>query len=139
MRVTSKGRYGLKAMLDLVDFGDAETLVKSREIAKRQAIPIKYLEQIINTLKKGGLVISVRGSEGGYRLARSADEISVYEVLQILEGDLSIVDKNDATWAAGQGQFWQEIEDRLVNLLNISLTSFSASSKKTDDSYMFYI
>lgn len=139
MRVTSKGRYGLKAMLDIADHGGTGRLIKSREISERQQIPFKYLEQIINILKKGGLLISVRGSEGGYRLSKSAHEITIYDVLHTLEGDLSIIDKNDSSWAKKQGSFWQELENSLIEKLNVSLSSFAEKSKTSEESNMYYI
>ncbi|MCB1171254.1 MAG: Rrf2 family transcriptional regulator, partial [Leptospiraceae bacterium] len=73
MKITSKGRYGLKAMMTLCEPEARTRLLKTREIAEKQTIPVKYLEQIINTLKKRRLVQSVRGSEGGYRLAREPE------------------------------------------------------------------
>ena len=125
-------------MLDLVDHSSEGSLVKTKDIALRKKIPIKYLEQIISTLKKGGLVSSVRGSDGGYRLARSPAQITIFEILQTMEGDLSIIAKGDPNWVGKQGQFWQELEDRLCELLNISLSDFAARSDKSDD-YMYYI
>jgi len=91
MKLSTRGRYGLRALADLAmhDEGSPVTLA---DIARRQRISDGYLESIFSMLKKAGLVRSVKGAGGGYRLARPAAEISAGEVLTALEGDLSIVE-----------------------------------------------
>ena len=140
MRITSKGRYGLKAMMELATVSHQDVLLKTREISERQAIPLKYLEQIINTLKKQNLVASVRGSEGGYRLARPAHDITIYEILNSLEGDLSIIDKNDPAWGQGaQGAFWTELEGQIRRILEVPLAEFTEQHQPDNDGLMYYI
>lgn len=138
MRITSKGRYGLKAMMELAKTTD-DSLLKTREISERQSIPLKYLEQIINTLKKNSLVTSVRGSEGGYRLSRPAAEITVYEILYALEGDLSLIDKDDPSWGRDQGVFWTQLEEKLRAILEIPLSEFTDASSRAEEALMYYI
>lgn len=87
MKLSTKGRYGLRAFIDLAVCGE-EQPVSITSIAERQEISVSYLEQLMAKLKKAGLVKSVRGVNGGYSLARPADEISVGDVLRALEGDL---------------------------------------------------
>ncbi len=91
MKLSTKGRYGLRAFIDLAVRGKEEP-VSLTSIAARQEISLNYLEQLMAKLKKAGLVESVRGCGGGYRLARAADEISVGDVLRALEGDLKPVE-----------------------------------------------
>ncbi|HEX3021388.1 MAG TPA: Rrf2 family transcriptional regulator [Lachnospiraceae bacterium] len=91
MKLSTKGRYGLRAMLDLALNSEMEAVALSG-IAERQNISISYLEQLIAKLKKAGIVNSIRGAQGGYVLARSADEISVGDILRALEGNLNPVD-----------------------------------------------
>ncbi len=112
-------------------------LLKSREISEKQKIPLKYLEQIVNTLKKNRLVVSVRGAEGGYRLARPPSEITLLEILRALEGDLSIMDKSDAEWAGDQGLFWRELDEKIQQLLRVPLSDFL--STRARDGLMYYI
>jgi len=140
LRITSKGRYGLRAMMELARSTQNGQLLKVREISERQSIPLKYLEQIINTLKKSRLVASARGADGGYRIARPSDEITVFEILSALEGDLTIIDRNDPP-GKDQGLFWIELEDKIKSMLDIPLADFIASStnKATDEGLMFYI
>lgn len=91
MRISTKGRYGLRAIIDIAaNSGNGQIPIK--EVSKRQGISDNYLEQIIFPLKKAGIVQSVRGSQGGYFLARPAKDITAGEVLRVLEGDLAPVE-----------------------------------------------
>lgn len=97
MKLSTKGRYGLKAMFDLALFG-GETPVSLTAISERQNISVNYLEQLIAPLRKAGLVKSVRGAQGGYLLAKPASEITVADILFTLEGSLAPTDcVNDQT------------------------------------------
>lgn len=89
MKISTKGRYGLRAVLDIAMHDEAASV---SSIAARQFISENYLERIIAMLKKAGIVNSLRGAQGGYVLARPAEKISVGEVLRALEGDLNPVD-----------------------------------------------
>lgn len=91
LKLSTKGRYGLRAFIDLAVCGESQP-VSLASIAQRQEISVSYLEQLMAKLKRAGLVKSVRGVNGGYRLAMPADEISVGDVLRALEGDLTPVE-----------------------------------------------
>ena len=88
MKVSTKGRYALRIMLDLAIHNSGE-LVPLKDIAKRQGISIKYMEQIISPLAKAGFVQSLRGSSGGYRLSRDPSEYTAGEILKVMEGPLA--------------------------------------------------
>ncbi|MBI2907298.1 MAG: Rrf2 family transcriptional regulator [Chloroflexi bacterium] len=90
MKLSTKGEYAMRALLDLALHGD-EGLVQTSDIADRTDIPVKYLEQIMLSLKSAGMLTSKRGIGGGYALARPAEEISVGDVLRLLEGTPNIV------------------------------------------------
>jgi len=91
MKLSTKGRYGLKAILQLaVDSKGEQVSLKS--IAEKQNISENYLEQLFAALRKAGLVKSIRGSQGGYMLGKPAKDITVGEVLRALEGSLAPVD-----------------------------------------------
>ena len=90
MKLSTKGRYGLRAMIDLADYSE-QTPQSITNIAERQSISVRYLEQLMAKLKKEGLVESIRGAQGGYVLAKPAKEIRVGDILRALEGDLSPV------------------------------------------------
>ena len=90
MRISTKGRYALRLMLDLA-LHDTGTPVRIKEIAARQEISDKYLEQIVATLNKAGLIRSVRGAQGGYLLVRKPEEYTVGEILRVTEGNMAPV------------------------------------------------
>lgn len=96
MMISTKGRYALRIMIDLAQH-DSDIPVSVREIADRQDISGKYMEQIIGVLTRAGLLRSVRGAQGGYHLTRPAKEITVGMILRATEGDLAPAEcvKND--------------------------------------------
>ena len=87
MKLSTKGRYGLRAMIDLARYSEEEP-VSIGSIAMRQGISERYLEQLVAKMKKAGLVKSIRGASGGYVLAKDSSEISVGDILRALEGSL---------------------------------------------------
>ena len=91
MLISSKGRYALRLMIYIAALGDAEGKIALREVADREHISKKYLEQLVRPLMKAGLLKSVRGKGGGYRLTRSPDQYTVGEILMLTEGSLAPV------------------------------------------------
>ena len=91
MKISTKGRYGLRALIDLAQYSEIEP-VSINSIATRQGISEGYLEQLLTLLKKAGLIKSIRGAGGGYVLAKEMNEISVGDVLRALEGSLQPVE-----------------------------------------------
>ena len=92
MKISTKGRYALRLMLDLAVHSEKGQPVSLRDVARRQQISDKYLEQIVTPLAKAGLVRSVRGAGGGYLLNRAPADYTVGEILRPLEGDLAPVE-----------------------------------------------
>jgi Rrf2 family protein len=90
--ISTKGDYGMRAAIDLARNYDLGEPVQVKEIAERQDIPKDYLSLIMVDLRKGGIVESVRGPRGGYRLSRAPAEISMGEVLEILEGPIQLLE-----------------------------------------------
>ena len=90
MKLSTKGRYGLRALIDLALYSENET-VSIQSIARRQNISDSYLEQLMRKLRSAGLIVSVRGAQGGSKLARPAIDISGGDVLRALEGSLEAV------------------------------------------------
>ena len=89
MKFSTRDRYALRLMTELADHGGA--LVPLKETSTAQQISLKYLEQIITPLARAGLVASVRGAQGGYRLARPAEEITAGDILRAVEGELTAI------------------------------------------------
>lgn len=87
MRISSKGDYGLRALFDLAQHV-GQGPVQSEEIARRQGIPVNYLNQLLITMRRAGLIESLRGPQGGHLLAREPEQITLLEALTVLEGPL---------------------------------------------------
>lgn len=90
MKISTKGRYAVRVMLDLA-LNDRGACIKVKDIAARQEISEKYLEQIIAVLNRAGYVKSARGAQGGYRLARAPEEYTVGMILRLTEGSMAPV------------------------------------------------
>lgn len=88
MKISTKGRYALRLMLDLAAHPKGENIAL-RDISDRQEISVKYLEQIVPLLSRAGFLRSVRGAQGGYRLSRPSEEYTVGDILRVTEGSLA--------------------------------------------------
>lgn len=91
MKISTKGRYALRLMIDVAEHDDGKTPISLKDIAERQDLSVKYLEQIVGVLSKAGFLHSVRGPQGGYRLTRPADGYTVGDILRLTEGNLAPV------------------------------------------------
>lgn len=139
MKLSTKGRYGLRAVIDLAIHMDEEAIALS-QIAERQGISTNYLEQLIAKLKKAGIVNSIRGAQGGYVLAKPAEEISVGAILRALEGDLNPVDCSEVTQGDSPCSnsdlcvtkyVWKRISDSINDAVDgIMLSELVAESRK---------
>src|SRR3954462_11883575 len=89
VKLSNKGRYGVRAMFDVAFHGDGGS-AQIKDIAEREGIPARFLEQIFQDLRRAGLVSSKRGPRGGYQLARPGREISLGDILRALEGPLCV-------------------------------------------------
>ncbi len=128
MLISTKGRYALRVALDLAQHaGDGCVSLKS--VAERQEVSAKYLESIAALLQKGGILVSQRGVQGGYRLSRPAADIPVYEIIRLTEGSLAPVtcledyDPSVGCTCSRAGScltlpLWQELERRVVDYLS---------------------
>lgn len=90
MKISTRGRYALRFMIDLAQHG-RETYVPLKDVSERQGISVKYLEQITALLSKFGLLQSIRGPQGGYRLAKKPEDYTVGEILRTTEGNMAPV------------------------------------------------
>lgn len=91
MKVSTKGRYALRLMLDIALY-EKEKPVRLKEVAKRQELPVKYMENIVSVFVKAGFLKSVRGPQGGYQLTKAPGEYTVGAILRLTEGNMSPVD-----------------------------------------------
>lgn len=140
MKLSTRGRYGLRALIDLASH-EKDGAVSTQSIAQRQNISESYLEQLIRMMKKDGLVLSVRGAGGGYRLARDASEISVGDILRCMEGSLEAVEcpaieGNDCDSAdACVSKFvWKRINDAIAQAVDsVWLSELVEESQNLED------
>lgn len=123
MRISSRGRNAIKLMLDLATYDNGEP-IKLKDIAKRQSISDKYLEQIIAVLNKASLVKSVRGSQGGYMLCYSPQNYTVGQILKTVEGSMSPTDcvGENGTLCDKRGtcvsvRIWEKLDNAINNVL----------------------
>lgn len=124
MKISTKGRYALRLMLDLA-MSEGNTPVSIKDIAGRQQISEKYMEQIISVLNRAGYVRSVRGANGGYLLTKEAAEYTVGMILRLTEGDLAPVgcvgpdsdfcDRKDACITV---RIWEKINDAIESVVD---------------------
>lgn len=136
MKISTKGRYALRLMLDIA-LNDAKTPVRIKDIAERQQISDKYLEQIVSSLNKAGFVKSLRGPQGGYRLTKKPEEYTVGMILRLIEGSLAPVaclddDINNCTRADKCPTLilWEKLYDAISEVVdNITLADLISWQK----------
>ncbi|HUL31155.1 MAG TPA: Rrf2 family transcriptional regulator [Thermodesulfobacteriota bacterium] len=121
MKISTKIRYGARAMLELAShYGEGP--IELKEIARKEDISLKYLEQVINPLRAAGLVKSIRGSKGGYSLAKAPSQICLYDVVESLEGALNLVEcLHDSkacqkTSSCVTRDIWKEVSDAISQI-----------------------
>lgn len=150
MRVSTRGEYGIRALLDLaLHYGEGPIPLKA--VAQRQKISEHYLEQLMSTLRKASLVVSVRGAQGGYQLAAPPQELRVGDALRALEGPLEPRAVADEPAGSGPEQvpfygtraLWQilteQLNDTLDGLTLDDLCRKGAELQAADSAYMYHI
>lgn len=147
MRISTKGRYGLRALVDLAS-NVQEGAVSLINVAQRQKISLNYLEQVFATLRKAGIVKSQKGAQGGYMLAKQPEKIKVGEILTALEGKFSIIDEvhekeeQDALQCAIQELVWDRINYSIQGFLEertLAELVEQYESLHSADQWMYYI
>ncbi len=146
LKMSTKGRYGLRAILDLAIRYTGEQ-IPLNVIAQRQDVSENYLEQVFSILKKSGLVISVKGSQGGYMLAKRPEQITIKMVLQALEGDISLVDSSNTTDLTDVQSFlntylWNRIDSEINMIIEATTLEDLVHEYQTmneSDSIIYYI
>jgi Rrf2 family protein len=139
MKISTRGRYALRLMLDVAINGN-EMPVRIKDIAQRQEISEKYLEQIVSVLNKAGLVRSSRGPQGGYRLMRKPGEYTAGMILRFIEGSLAPVacmdaDVNDCPRHehCATLKLWEMLDEAIENVVDhVTLADLVAWQQKMD-------
>ena len=124
MKLSTKGRYGLKAMFELA-LSQGDGPVSLKYIAEKQMLSDQYLEQLFSTLRRSGLVKSVRGAQGGYLLSKDASRISVGDILRVLEGPIApsdcVLDDEPDCKRAGRcvtQLVWEKIKESIESVVD---------------------
>lgn len=147
MKISTKGRYGLTAMVDIAINAISEN-VTIKSISERQDISEGYLEQIFSSLRKAGLVKSIKGSQGGYILGSNPTSITIGDILRTLEGNLSVLgdeikdEEENMLQKCIKGKIWSEMDKNISSIVDsITLENLVVDYKKMVDSSksMYYI
>lgn len=139
MRISTKGRYGLTIMIELARrHGEGPTSLKT--IAKTHDLSEHYLEQLIAPLRNAGLVKSIRGAYGGYKLSDEPTNITAGDIIRVLEGPISPVEGIENEEPAKR-ELWMRIRDAVKNVLDNTTIEDLAQHTEDDgtEGYMFYI
>ncbi len=137
MKISTKGRYALRVMIDLA-LHDTGEYIALKDISARQGITVKYLEQIVTTLGKAGLLRSMRGNNGGHRLARKPSDYKVGDILRTMEGNLTPVEclqDDEVSCPRADGcvtlKFWKGLDEVVNNYVdNYTLQDLVNESKE---------
>jgi len=135
MKISTKGRYGLTIMIALAKEAESKPL-SLKKIAQMYDLSEHYLEQLIAPLRNGGLVKSVRGAYGGYKLGCEAQNITAGEIIRLLEGPLVVVE-GDACDEVTKRKLWDKIQQAVDQVLDS--TTLQDLAEEEDTGYMFYI
>ena len=131
MKLSTKGRYAMIALVDLA-LAPAGELVSLNEIARRQNVSLAYLEQLFVKLRRAGLVESVRGPGGGYRLARPADAVRVFEIMEAVDETVSAMASGSGARGAVSGSRAQSLSNRLWESLSAHVYVFLHQTRLSD-------
>jgi len=144
MKISTKGRYGTRALLDIA-LHQEDGLVPLRDIARRQQVPLPYLNHLITPLVGGGIVRSTRGIGGGVSLAKSPEEIKLSEVIELLEGSLALVKCVTDPAACNRSEFcatrdiWNELKMAMDGILESTTLQDLVDRQKRKERPMYYI
>lgn len=143
MKISTKGRYALRTMIDLA-MNDTGENISIKAIAARQGISTKYLEQIISTLNKAGYVKSERGANGGYRLTKKPEEYTVGMILRLTEGSLAITTctQDEQNLCERYGccttvKVWEKINKAINDVVdNITIADLAADEQSSTNNFV---
>lgn len=147
MRISAKGEYAIRAIVDLA-MHPSDGRVSIQEIAARQAIPHRYLEQVLLQLKRGGLLASKRGASGGYHLAKVPDQITVADVLRAVEGQMRPFEtaqgRRRESTASGDdlGELWEALSTAVAGVIDyvtVSELASRAAARRSAAQPMYHI
>lgn len=146
MKVSTKGHYGIRALIELTHHYGEPRPMQSGDIAARQHIPESYLEQLLTTLRRAGFIRSVRGPQGGHALIRDPGELQVREVVEALEGPIMPIDCLDQASQCGlnggcaQHDMWDQVRLAILQVLDdTNIADLAARDREIQTSAARYV
>jgi Rrf2 family protein len=144
MKISTRGRYGIRLLIDLAEHSNERHIALSN-VAERQKISIRYLEQVAVILRRAGFIRSVKGASGGYTLAMPAQNIIIGDTLRVLEGDMLIVDPPLPNKPESKLQrcirltVFDRINEHMAQVIDRKTLASIIGTVDPDESYMYFI
>jgi Rrf2 family protein len=144
MKISTRGRYGVRLLIDLAEHRE-ESHVSLASVAERQNISIRYLEQVAVILRRSGFIRSVKGASGGYTLARPPEDIIIGEALRVLEGDMLVVDPPLGGAPETKLQrcvrltVFERLNERIASVIDQETLASLAGTVDGGEPYMYFI
>ncbi|WP_296319964.1 Rrf2 family transcriptional regulator [Treponema sp. UBA3813] len=140
LKISTKGQYALLIMTELAE-SEQDKFIPLKLLSHRHNLSTKYLEQILIQLSKSGLVIGLRGNNGGYKLAKKAEDYTVGEILRAMEGDLNPRSPSESNTlsSVGNDDFWNEFNDVINNFVDSNTLEHIAEKNRQFNGYDYCI
>lgn len=140
LRISTKGQYALLVMTELAE-QNSDTFIPLKLLAHRHNLSSKYMEQILIQLSKSGLVVGLRGNNGGYKLSKTPENYTVGEILRAMEGDLNPRAPNDSNTVSsvGNDDFWNEFNEVINNYVDSNTLEQIAEKNRQFNGYDYCI
>ncbi|MDR1901027.1 MAG: Rrf2 family transcriptional regulator [Treponema sp.] len=144
MKISTRGRYGIRLLIDLAEHME-EPHIPLANVADRQGISVRYLEQVVIILRRAGFIRSVKGASGGYALARSPQDIVIGDVLRVLEGDMLMVDPplpgvpESRIRRCIRLTVYDRLNERIAAVIDRKTLASIVGTVDPDESYMYFI
>ena len=144
MKISTRGRYGIRLLIDLAEH-HGESHVALANVAERQNISVRYLEQVVIILRRAGFIRSVKGASGGYTLATPPQDIIIGDVLRVLEGDMLVVDpplpnsRETKLQRCIRMTVFDRLNDRIASVIDRKTLASVIGTVDPDESYMYFI
>jgi Rrf2 family protein len=144
MKISTRGRYGIRLLIDLAEH-PGESHVALANIAERQSISVRYLEQVVIILRRAGFIRSVKGASGGYALAHLPQDIVIGDVLRVLEGDMLVVDpplrgvSETKLQRCIRTTVFDRLNERISQVIDRKTLASIVGTIDPDESYMYFI
>jgi Rrf2 family protein len=143
MKISTRGRYGIRLLIDLAEHS-VEPHTALANVADRQKISVRYLEQVAVILRRAGFIRSVKGASGGYTLAMSSQDIIIGDALRALEGDMLVVDppgkvKENKLQRSIRMTVFDRLNERIAQVIDRETLASLVGTVDPDESYMYFV